>query len=410
VDLFSQPVQIPTVSALTLRIKTLLEGSFRDVMVQGEVSQPKPSANGHVYFTLKDDGAQLPCVIWRSTAERLGLVLQHGQQVTVGGEIQVYAPSGRYQLIVNTVQIAGLGALQARFEALKVKLAAEGLFDPARKRRLPVFPARIGVVTSENGAAFHDIRNTLERRWPLAVVVLYHAAVQGNAAAPEIVRAITYFSESRSVDVIIAGRGGGSLEDLWPFNEEAVARAIYASKVPVISAVGHETDFSIADFVADVRAATPTQAAVLATPDQHDMRLYLDDVGRKTRRAINRRMEMSLLHISNLASSHLLRRMPMRLEQEAMRLQQLAARIQQEQQQRISGLDREVSELSLRLKTHNPDMPLEKGFARMMLQGKWIRSAKTLTVNDLADLHFQDGTVAVRVDAISPDFEEYSNH
>jgi exodeoxyribonuclease VII large subunit len=390
-DLFSQPVAVPTVSALTQQIKQLLEGRFKDVMVQGEVSQPKLSSNGHLYFTLKDEGAQLPCVIWRGTLDRLGSAPLHGQMITAGGEIQLYAPSGRYQLIVNHIQQAGLGALQARFEALKAKLQAEGLFDQARKRAIPAFPKRIGVVTSESGAAFHDIRNTLERRWPLATLVLYHAAVQGASAVPEIVRAINYFSQTKSVDVIISGRGGGSLEDLWPFNEEAVARAIAASQVPVISAVGHETDFSISDFVADVRAATPTQAAVLATPDQNDIRMYLDELMAKSKRRMQQRLETWAMRVATLSGSHHLRRLPMQLQSGQLRMQQLETQLRNRMQQRLAMLERAASESMLRLQGKNPDEPLKRGFTRVMQDGVWIRNASQFVPEVPTELIWHDG-------------------
>jgi exodeoxyribonuclease VII large subunit len=390
-DLFSQPVTVPTVSALTQQIKQLLEGRFNDVMVQGEVSQPKLSSNGHLYFTLKDEGAQLACVIWRGTLDRLGSAPLHGQLITAGGDIQLYAPSGRYQLIVNYVQQAGLGALQARFEALKAKLQAEGLFDPARKRPIPAFPKRIGVVTSESGAAFHDIRNTLERRWPLATLVLYHASVQGATAVPEIVRAINYFSQTKSVDVIISGRGGGSLEDLWPFNEEAVARAIAASQVPVISAVGHETDFSISDFVADVRAATPTQAAVLATPDQNDIRMFLDELMAKSKRRMQQRLENWAMQVATLSGSHHLRRLPLQLQSSQLRMQQLETQLRNRMQQRLALLERAASESMLRLQGKNPDEPLKRGFTRVMQAGVWIRNASQFAPEMPTELIWHDG-------------------
>lgn len=243
---------IPTVTELTDKIKALLEKNFVDILVEGEASNVKRSANGHIYFTLKDAGAQLPCVIWRNTAQRLGIDLMDGQQIVVGGDIQVYAPHGRYQMIVGLVQQAGIGKLQQAFEALKAKLKAEGLFEDIHKKPIPKYPKRIGVVTSKTTAAFQDIRSTLEKRWPIAEVLLYHASVQGVNAAPEIVKGIQYFSTQQNVDVVLISRGGGSLEDLWAFNEESVARAVFECEVPLISAVGHEVDFSISDFVADL--------------------------------------------------------------------------------------------------------------------------------------------------------------
>jgi exodeoxyribonuclease VII large subunit len=294
---------IPTVSELTWKIKDLLEGSFSNITVGGEVSQPVLSRNGHLYFTLKDDGAQIACVAWKSTVQRLKSTLEHGQQINVKGDVQVYAPGGRYQIIVRSVEQAGAGALQQAFERLKTKLEAEGLFAADRKRPLPLFPAVIGVVTSQSGAAFQDIRSTLESRYPLAVVRLYHAAVQGVGAASEIARGIRWFAEN-GADVLIVGRGGGSLEDLWPFNEEVVARAIAASPMPVVSAVGHETDFSISDFVADVRAATPTQAAVLVSPDVRDLRLTLDEQESRLSRQMETRVTGGRELIRQLMRTH----------------------------------------------------------------------------------------------------------
>src|SRR5699024_2476729 len=267
-----------SVSELTGEIKSVLEGNFIDVRVEGEMSNVSTSRRGHTYFTLKDEGAQLACVIWSGVNQRLGVELTDGQQITVGGDIQVYPPHGKYQLIVRSVEQAGKGALQQAFERLKAKLKNEGLFDEAHKKLLPEFPRHIGVITSATGAAFHDITDTLQRRWPLADVLLHHSSVQWANAASELVDAIRWFSDNQNVDVLIVGRGGGSLEDLWPFNEEAVARALFACKVPTISAVGHEVDFSISDFVADVRAATPTQAAILSTPDINEVRMRADDL------------------------------------------------------------------------------------------------------------------------------------
>ncbi|KPP95980.1 MAG: exodeoxyribonuclease VII large subunit XseA [Bacteroidetes bacterium HLUCCA01] len=302
-----KPSEIPSVSAFTRQIKDLLEGTFSAITVGGEVSQPVRSRNGHLYFTLKDEGAQISCVVWRSTLERMRADLQHGQQINVHGDVVVYAPAGRYQIVVRSIEQAGEGALQAAFERLKARLASEGLFEPQRKRALPEFPKVIGVVTSESGAAFQDIRSTLQRRYPLARVLLYHAAVQGVGAAAQIVQGIQWFSGHRNPpDVLIVGRGGGSLEDLWPFNEEAVARAIAGCTIPVVSAVGHETDFSIADFVADVRAATPTQAAVLVCPDVQDLKFQNEALSARAERSVRQRVISGNETIRKMVKTHAL--------------------------------------------------------------------------------------------------------
>lgn len=394
-DLFSQPPQVPGVFELTRQIKQLLESNFSDVLVQGEVSQPKLSSNGHLYFTLKDENAQLACVIWRSSLERLKTVLEHGMRITAGGEIQLYAPSGRYQLIVNYVQHAGIGALQARFEALKARLQSEGLFDTARKRSLPAFPETIGVVSSESGAAFQDIRNTLERRWPLSKIRLYHAAVQGSAAVQEIVNGINYFSGNQAADVLIVGRGGGSLEDLWSFNEEAVARAIYACSIPVISAVGHETDFTISDFVADARAATPTQAAVLATPDQNDVKLYLDETGAQFRRTTFRKIERLLQLVSNLSAGRLKRDLPARLNHVAQQVEYSRRRMFVKQTGLLEKHGARIESLSQQLQNLRPDRPLENGYSRIVQQDDWVKNAAAFSSDLPFSIVWKDGVVVI---------------
>ena len=257
-----------TVSELTLAIRSLLEGSFSDIWVAGEISGTKLAASGHYYFTLKDEESQLQCACFRQAARLLKVKPRDGLAVLARGRLDVYPPRGSYQLLVEAIEPQGYGALQLAFEQLKQKLAAEGLFDPRRKRPLPPFPKRIGIVTSPSGAAIRDLVHVLTRRFPGVHVRLYPARVQGEGSADEVVAGIDYLGGSGWPDVLIVGRGGGSLEDLWTFNEEAVARAIAACPVPVISAVGHETDFTIADFVADLRAPTPSAAAELAVPER----------------------------------------------------------------------------------------------------------------------------------------------
>ncbi len=254
-----------TVAELSARIRGLLSGELGDVWVSGEISGVRVAASGHCYFTLKDREAQLPCVCFRQTLRYLKCRPKDGLAVLARGGIDVYEARGQYQLIVEALEPEGLGALQLAFEKLKEKLAAEGLFDAARKRPLPKFPRRVGIVTSPTGAVIQDMLNVFERRFPGIHIRVYPALVQGEGAAEAVCAGLRYFAESGWCEVAIVARGGGSLEDLWAFNEEAVARAIAASPVPVISAIGHETDFTIADFVADLRAPTPSAAAELAT-------------------------------------------------------------------------------------------------------------------------------------------------
>jgi exodeoxyribonuclease VII large subunit len=386
---------IPSVAELTEKIKNLLEQNFVDILVEGETSNVNQSRNGHYYFTLKDADASLPCVIWRSTAQRLGINLTDGQQIVVGGDIQVYAPHGRYQMIVNLVQQAGIGKLQQAFEKLKAKLKEEGLFDETHKVELPKFPERIGVVTSSTGAAFQDIRSTLEKRWPLADVKLYHASVQGVNAAPEIVNGINYFSNHKNVDVLIIGRGGGSLEDLWPFNEESVARAVYHCKVPVISAVGHEVDFSISDFVADARAATPTQAAVLAVPDINEIRLMVEDYAKKLEVNTTGAIELYKDKVENMAKSHALLAVKQKMESARSRILTLNEKLEHRTESLVRNRKEHLTKLFHSLDKQNPNEPLEKGFARVWQNGKWIRESKTFNKASRFDLEWKDAKVTL---------------
>ena len=275
--------KIYSVSELSVAIKNLLESKFPDVWVAAEVSNFRAAASGHLYFTLKDAGAQLKAVCFRNQARYLKFKPQDGLSVIARGRLGVYEARGEYQLYVEYLEPAGVGALQLAFEQLKQKLAAEGLFDPSRKKPLPALPGSIGLVTSPDGAAVRDILRVLKRRFPNMSVTLYPAKVQGDGAAGEIAEGIDYFNRHSLADVLIVGRGGGSLEDLWPFNEESVARAIAASRIPVISAVGHETDFTIADFVADLRAPTPSAAAEVVVHRREDLLAEIESrAGRMT--------------------------------------------------------------------------------------------------------------------------------
>src|SRR2546427_8803707 len=294
-DFFQQTSKVFTVGELTRAIRGTLETKFRAVWVQGEISNYKLHPSGHQYFTLKDQRAQIACVIWRDTLPRKlsGQPLVDGAQVQVYGTVTVFEARGQYQLNVQVLQPRGLGLLQAKFEALKRKLEAEGLFAPERKRPMPKFPRRIGIVTSPTGAAIRDMLNVLRRRAPWLQILINPVRVQGIGAAQEIAVAIRELAMPNEnwqpLDLIVATRGGGSIEDLWEFNEEIVARAIFHSPVPIVSAVGHEIDFTISDFVADLRAATPSAAAELIVPDIVDLQRRIDGCARGlARQLLNR--------------------------------------------------------------------------------------------------------------------------
>jgi len=278
--------KVLSVSGLTRDIKEVLESIFETVYVEGEISDLKQPASGHIYFSLKDEFAQVKCVFFRNSAVKLKFALKDGMRVVLSGKVGVYEKQGQYQLYVNTVEPKGKGALQLAFEQLKEKLAKEGLFDESRKRSLPFLPGTIGVITSPTGAVIQDILHVLERRFPEFHLIVNPVRVQGEGAKEEIVQAIEEFNALGNVDVIILARGGGSLEDLWCFNEEAVGRAIYNSKTPVISAIGHETDYTIADFVADRRAPTPSAAAEIVMPSRHELNEKLGNLLRHLRQSL----------------------------------------------------------------------------------------------------------------------------
>src|SRR5256886_10920673 len=293
-DLFQQTSKVLSVSELTRSIRGTLETKFGAVWVQGEVSNYKLHPSGHQYFTLKDARAQIACVIFRNTMAPLRQPLSDGAQVQVYGNVSVFEARGQYQLSVQIIQPRGLGVLQAKFEALKRKLDAEGLFDPARKRALPKFPHRIGIVTSPSGAAIRDMLNVLKRRAPWLQILITPVRVQGTGAAQEIAVALRELATPNenwpALDLIVLARGGGSMEDLWEFNEEILARAIVDLDVPIVSAIGHEIDFTICDFVADLRAPTPSVAAELIVPDMVDLRRHLDIVERALLRELLKRL------------------------------------------------------------------------------------------------------------------------
>ena len=299
--------QIMTVGEITAQMRGMLGTTFGDVLVQGEISQPRRPASGHVYLTLKDADAVLPAVIWRSTAARLRFRPEEGQEVLAKGGIDVYPPHGRYQLVIRSLEPVGEGALRLAFEQLRARLEREGLFDEERKQPLPTMPRRIALVTSATGAAVRDMVTVIQRRFPPVTILLLPVRVQGDGAAEEIAAAIAFADAKADADLIIAGRGGGSLEDLWAFNEEVVARAIAACETPVISAVGHETDITIADLVADVRAATPSQAGELAVPVHAELLARLDDEQARLAHRMQVRLERAWQRVEALGDRPALR-------------------------------------------------------------------------------------------------------
>jgi len=319
--------RIFTVSDLTARIRDLLARNFTDISVQGEISNFRPAASGHYYFTLKDDRAQVRCVFFKQQQRGMKFRPEDGLQVTVRGSISVYEARGEYQVYVESLEPVGRGALQLAFEQLKRRLEEEGLFDASRKKPLPLLPSRIGLITSPAGAAVRDVVRILTRRFPNVHLTLYPVRVQGAEAVGEIVEALKYFSKSRCVDVVLLVRGGGSLEDLWCFNEEIVARAIAASAVPIISGVGHETDFTIADFVADVRASTPSAAAELVIQTRHEFDKHVGDLQESLTSLIRYKLAVSARKVHELSGRRGFRRPLDILRQTRQRTDDLTSRL-----------------------------------------------------------------------------------
>jgi len=344
---YSVMALILTVSELTRTIRDILEGRIGDVWVEGEISNYRKQSSGHHYFTLKDDRSQIACVMFaRSYGAQAQIPLSDGMKVQAYGRVSVYEARGQYQLIVQLVQSKGQGLLQARFEALKRKLLAEGLFEKDRKRALPKFPRRVALVTSPTGAALQDMLNIFQRRNPWLSILICPVRVQGDGAAAEISEMIRYVSaraQELKVDVMIVGRGGGSFEDLWEFNEESVARAIYSSLVPVVSAVGHEIDFTIADFVADVRAPTPSAAAEILAPDI--LKLQGELAARRTGldRLVRQALEIRRVHLARLAQATCLREPARLLVERQQRVDQIELRLSQAG---LSAFDRRRSQIA----------------------------------------------------------------
>ena len=390
-----------SVSEVTRHVKRLLDSSelLQGVAVRGEVSNFKRHTSGHLYFSLKDEGAQLSCVMFRGPAAHLSFAPEDGMRVIASGDVSVYERGGRYQLYTRFMQPDGLGDLHVAFERLKAKLQAEGLFDPARKRPIPRFPRRIAIITSPTGAAVRDITTILARRCPATAQLIVPAIVQGDEAAPSIVRALAIANLMDEVDTIILGRGGGSIEDLWAFNEEAVARAIYASARPVISAVGHETDYTIADFVADLRAPTPSAAAELAVPDQAELRAALAACANRLRLGLLGGLERRRDALAHLAARRALRFPVDRIQRLAQALDELESRRDRAYRHGLERMGVRAQALCDKLKALGPLQTLQRGYALCVrpADGALVTRVAQLAVGDRVKLRFQDGAAGADV-------------
>lgn len=371
--------EILSVTGLTRAVREVLEGMVGEVWVEGEIANYRKQASGHQYFTLKDEKCQLPCVLFFRPGLRYATIpLENGMLVHARGNLTVYEARGAYQLNISQVSAAGAGALAAKFEALKAKLAGEGLFDPARKRPLPRFPSTIGIITSPTGAVIADMLNVLERRAPWVRVVLHPARVQGAGAARELAGALDWFNtpEAPKVDLIVLARGGGSAEDLWEFNEEILARAIAASALPVVSAVGHEIDFSISDFVADLRAPTPSAAAELIVPDGEELRRRLAQCGSVLERHARHAMEQARTRLLHLSGERLMREPRVRLNAWSQQLDLAAEALHRGAGEHGRAHGQRLAGLAARLREHRPDQRL--ALERQRLTACGTRLARAL--------------------------------
>ena len=369
--------QVLSVKDLTRYIKMKLEGDavLQDVWVRGEISNFTHHTSRHMYFTLKDKESRIKCIMFASNNQRLGFLPRDGTKVIARGSVSVYERDGQYQMYVTHMQPDGIGNLYLAFEQLKKKLGEEGLFAPERKKPLPKFPRAVGVITSPTGAAVRDILTTLQRRYPSVPVLLYPVLVQGEQAAPSIVRAIEAMNRHGEADVLIVGRGGGSLEELWAFNEEIVARSIAASRIPIISAVGHETDFTIADFVADLRAATPTAAAELAVPHHLELKQHLAHLKQRLLKGVASQLSVKRERLVRLRRLPALAQPRRQLMQPAERLDRLRERLLYRMESRAVQARQKVIQLERKLSEHNPAQQLAFARKRLDTAGKMLAQA-----------------------------------
>lgn len=391
---------ILTVSQIVTYLKSTVEGDekLKGLYVRGEIGDYRPNfISGHVYFTLKEGESSLRCVMFRSSAARLKFEPSSGMSVILRSDVTLYSRDGTCQLTVYDIQPEGLGAAYLAFEQLKEKLAREGLFAPEHKRPVPRYPRKIGVVTSRSGAALHDIEKILERRWPLGEILLYPVSVQGAESAPQIVKAIETMNRTQAADVLLLGRGGGSADDLSVFNDERVARAVYASTIPVISAVGHETDFAICDFVADLRAPTPSAAAELCSPDASELKYYFDSVSTALTAKARALLEHEITEKIKGNAEKLNTFTSMALASGAELIRTRRDVLNLSIGRLTDSLDRTLERELTRLDGANPAKILKKGFCFAEKEGRPVRSSGELGPGDEVRLRFSDGAVGAKI-------------
>jgi len=395
--------KIYSITELTKEIKQILEGSFPRIWIEGEISNYVKHSSGHRYFTLKDQNAQLRAVIWRWTGQHLQFEPKDGMKVKASGQITVYEKSGQYQFTVSSILPSGIGELELAFQQLKAKLAEEGLFDPEHKIPVPEFPQTIGVVTSPTGAAIRDILNITRRRAPWIKIILWPVSVQGEGSAEQIAHAIRRFNELDLVDLLIVGRGGGSLEDLWAFNEEVVARAIYDSELPVISAVGHEIDFAISDFVADLRAPTPSAAAEIAAPDGSALLNTIDDASARMVSTLAQLFSSEKSRLDDITSRYGLRKPSAIIAQRAQRCDELEHLLGLHIRNRMAAFADKHRTIENNLAIVSPVSVMKRGYSYCRdKDGNAVTSFKRVAIDDKIDIILYEGGLETRVTRIDP--------
>ncbi|HPY00213.1 MAG TPA: exodeoxyribonuclease VII large subunit [Candidatus Marinimicrobia bacterium] len=394
--------RIYTVTEIARDIKRVVEQFIAPVWVEGEVSNFTISRAGHIYFSLKDQTAVLNCTIWRSQSLSIPFQIVNGMRLLVFGNITTYAMQSQYQLNVQQVRAAGLGSLYLAFEALKKKLSAEGLFDPERKRPIPLYPTRIGLITSESGAALRDFLQISRRRNPSIAIYIYPALVQGAEAAATIIAGIKLFNRLQNVDFIVITRGGGSLEDLWAFNEEPLVRAVAQSAIPIVSAVGHEVDFTLCDFAADLRAPTPSAAAEMTIPERSHILNFIDQTCNKMAQNIRMRLDNFHKEIDNITKRLFLNRPWELLRQRIQRIDELEGRIVKAINSRILSAQVELDNIHKTLEVLNPRAIMERGFAIVYHwpDKKIIKSISEIAVGEQVSVELKDGEFQAKTELI----------
>ena len=384
-----------TVSEISRGIRTSLEHKFSKIGVLGEISNVRKPSSGHIYLTLKDKNSQLQAVIFRNSASRIKFELKDGMEVISFGSITVYEPRGQYQLIINKIEPKGIGALQLAFQQLKEKLEKEGLFDSAHKKPLPFIPQKIGIVTSTTGAAIKDILNIIDRRLANVEILIYPVKVQGEGAAQEIAEAITGLNSDSDIDVIIAGRGGGSMEDLWAFNEEVVARSIYSSRIPIISAVGHEIDITIADLVADKRALTPSEAGELVVPRKDLLIEKIEKFKARLLQSLTVKLRLSKEKLIRIANSYAMKKPFDRLNRWQQRLDEFAQRLNLNMTHALNTEREKLSGIAGKLESLSPLKVLKRGYAitTRLENSKPLRNIIDLSKGDKIKINLSKGSI-----------------